>query len=52
MNDRNLEDARRLFEQAKPAPTISEYDIEQKAHQKNRERLKSERLVREAAAQN
>jgi hypothetical protein len=30
MNDYILEEAERLFEQAKPVPTISEYEREQK----------------------
>jgi hypothetical protein len=37
-----------LFEQAEPAPTISEYEREQRTIRANYERLKAERLAREA----
>jgi hypothetical protein len=37
-----------LFKQAEPAPTISEYEREQRAIRANYERLKAERLAREA----
>jgi hypothetical protein len=48
MNDPKLE-AMKLFKQPEdPTPTMSEYDREQAAIQKNRERLKAERLMREA----
>jgi hypothetical protein len=40
----------RVFEQAKPAPTVSEYEREQQAIRSNFEGLKAERLAREAAA--
>jgi hypothetical protein len=50
MNDQILEDAERLFEQTKPVPTISEYEKEQRAIRSNYERLKRERLEREAAS--
>jgi hypothetical protein len=48
MNDRNLEAAERLFEAARPAPVISDYQREQSAMRINFERLKAERLAREA----
>jgi hypothetical protein len=42
-------EAMKLFKQQEdPTPTMSEYDREQLAIQKNRERLKAERLMREA----
>jgi hypothetical protein len=50
MNDRKLEEARRLFEQTKPVPTMSEYEIEQQRIRENHQRLKAERLARETAA--
>jgi hypothetical protein len=40
----------RVFEQAEPVETISEYEKEQQAIRSNFERLKRERLAREAAA--
>jgi hypothetical protein len=40
----------KVFEQAKPVETISEYEKEQQAIRSNFERLKSERLAREAAS--
>jgi hypothetical protein len=42
----------RVFEQAKPVQAISEYEKEQQAIRSNFERLKSERLAREASAPN
>jgi hypothetical protein len=49
MNDQILEEAERLFEKkSKPAPTS--YEQEQLAMRANFERLKQERLEREAAA--
>jgi len=39
-----------VFEQAKPIETISEYGKEQQAIRSNFERLKAERLAREAVA--
>jgi hypothetical protein len=48
MKERILEEAERLFEQAKPGPAISEYQREQQAIRSNFERLKAERLAREA----
>ena len=50
MSDQILEEAKRLFDQAKPAPIISEYEREQQAIKANYERLRAERLAREAAA--
>jgi hypothetical protein len=47
MTDTNQE-ALQLFKQAEPAPTISEYQREQLAIRANYERLKAERLAREA----
>jgi hypothetical protein len=48
MHDQNLEAAERLFEAARPAPVISEYQREQLAVRVNLERLAAERLAREA----
>jgi hypothetical protein len=49
MNDRILKEAERLFEAPQhPAPAISEYEREQLAIRSNFERLKAERLAREA----
>jgi len=43
--------AEALFKQLRePAPTVNEYQAEQLAIQKNREKLKAERLAREATA--
>jgi hypothetical protein len=50
MNDTNLEAAQRLFKQPAPAPTMTEYQLEQLRIRLNFERLKAERLAREAAA--
>jgi len=50
MSNTALEEAQRLFEKPKPAPTISEYEREQQRIRTNYERLKAERLAREAAA--
>jgi hypothetical protein len=41
-------EASKLFKQEQPTSTLSEYEREQLAIQKNRERLKAERLAREA----
>jgi hypothetical protein len=38
----------KVFEQAKPVPTISEYEKEQLAIKSNYHRLRAERLAREA----
>jgi hypothetical protein len=43
-------EARKAFKPSQPATTETEYAKTQKALQDNRERLKSERLTREAAA--
>jgi hypothetical protein len=48
MNDKKIEEAQRLFKTAKPAPTMTEYQREQLAILANRDRLKAERLAREA----
>jgi len=41
-------EAPKMFKQDKPTSTLSEYEREQLAIQKNRDRLKAERLAREA----
>jgi hypothetical protein len=41
-------EASKLFKQEQPTSTLSDYEREQLAIQKNRERLKAERLAREA----
>jgi hypothetical protein len=46
MNNQNIEDARRLFEADKPAPTISEYELEQRRRFAVFDKLKAERLAR------
>jgi len=43
-------EARRAFRQVDAATAMSEYEIAQAAFLKNRERLKAERLAREATA--
>ncbi len=43
-------EARKAFRQVDAEKAMSEYDIAQKAFSNNRERLKAERLEREAAA--
>ena len=48
MNDTNFEEALKLFEQIEPAPSMT-YAQEQQAFHANRERLKAERMAREAA---
>jgi hypothetical protein len=50
MNDTTLEAALRIFKQLAPTPTSSEYEREQQRIRANYERLKAERLAREAAA--
>jgi len=42
-------DARKAFRQVDAEKAMSEHDVAQKAFSKNRERLKAERLAREAA---
>ncbi len=46
----NAPAAKKLFQQQDAAKAMSEYAIEQKRFADNRERLKAERLAREAAA--
>jgi hypothetical protein len=41
-----LQEAEQLFEQPKPAPTMTAYEREQQVFFANYERLKAERLVR------
>jgi hypothetical protein len=43
-------DARKAFRQVDANKAMTEYEIAQKAFSNNRERLKAERLAREAAA--
>jgi hypothetical protein len=43
-------EANRVFRQAEATTPMSEHEIAQAAFSKNRERLKAERLAREAAA--
>jgi hypothetical protein len=43
-------EARRAFRQVDAATAMSEHELAQAAFSKNRERLKAERLAREAAA--
>jgi hypothetical protein len=43
-------EARKAFRQVNAEKAMSEHDIAQKAFSKNRERLKAERLAREADA--
>jgi hypothetical protein len=47
MTDHKLE-ASKMFKHEQPTLTLSDYEREQFAVQKNRERLKAERLAREA----
>jgi hypothetical protein len=49
-NQMTTDEILRVFEQAKPVETISEYKKQQQAMRTNFERLKAERLAREAAA--
>ena len=42
-------EAQKVFGQAKTGKAMTEYEKTQEAFQKNRERLKAERLIREAA---
>jgi hypothetical protein len=48
MNDTRFNEAEKLFEQIKPAPTMTAYDREQQALIENYKRLRAERLAREA----
>jgi hypothetical protein len=43
-------EARKAFREVEAKKAISEYDLAQKAFYKNKERLKAERLAREAEA--
>ena len=43
-------DARKAFRQVDAEKAMSEHDVAQKAFSKNRERLRAERLAREAVA--
>ena len=47
-NKMTTDEILKVFEQAKPVPVINEYEREQQAIRSNFERLKSERLAREA----
>ncbi len=47
---RALREANKLFKPAAAKPILSEYAEAQKSFQQNRERLKAERLARDAAA--
>jgi hypothetical protein len=42
------QEASQLFKQPEPSPMMSAYQLEQEAIRKNRERLRAERLAREA----
>ena len=46
---KNEREARKAFRKGDAATAMTEYEIAQKAFSKNRERLKAERLEREAA---
>jgi hypothetical protein len=46
MKERILKEAERLFEPAKSAPVITDYQAEQMAIKANFERLKAERMAR------
>jgi hypothetical protein len=48
MKDRILKAAERLFEPVPPAQAVTEYQVEQNAIKANFERLRAERLAREA----
>jgi hypothetical protein len=48
MNNPKFQEASRLFQQPGPAPTMTAYEREQQVFHANRERLKAERLAREA----
>jgi len=49
MNDRKVE-AEQLFNEPKPATAMSEYEHEQQKIRSNLERLRKERLAREATS--
>jgi hypothetical protein len=48
MNDKNFQEAEKVFDRAQPVPTVSEYEREQQSFRANYERLKTERQAREA----
>jgi uncharacterized protein YigA (DUF484 family) len=49
MNDTTtIQETLQLFGQPAPTPTVSEYQLEQQRNRANYERLKAERLPREA----
>ena len=48
MNDPKFHEAEKLFEQTKQAPVMTAYEREQQRVRDNFERLKAERLAREA----
>jgi hypothetical protein len=48
MNDNKFDEVERLFHQPKPAPIMTAYQCEQQRIRLNFERLKAERLAREA----
>jgi phosphopantothenoylcysteine synthetase/decarboxylase len=48
MSDPTIQEALKLFKREVPAPAMTEYEIEQQAFRRNYERLKAERLAREA----
>jgi hypothetical protein len=49
MNDPKFNEAEKLFDQAKPAPVMTECEREQQRVRANFERLRAERLAREAS---
>jgi hypothetical protein len=48
MTDPKFHEAEKLFEQIKPAPVMTEYEREQQRAMANYDRLRAERLAREA----
>lgn len=48
---RSLSEANKLFKAAEPKKNMTEYEKAQQSFQDNRERLKAERLAREAGKQ-
>jgi hypothetical protein len=51
MNDQTFEAAMALFDKPKPVPSVGLYQLEQQRIHDNRDRLKAERLAREADRQ-
>jgi hypothetical protein len=49
MGNKNRDDARKAFRSSDTKGPLTEYEKEQRALRKNLERLKAERLAREAA---